>query len=178
MNAWQADEVWRGHHRVFVPATLAEDNYEMIVQVGGQDTFVRHAMTVTVPERNFEMPEIANELETQWQNGIQLMGYEQSDSEITLLWQTESLLDESLRLFVQVFNEDGQILAIDDGIPLNGQRPTSSWITDEYINTTHHFEELAPGEYQLLIGWYRSLTGERILLLNSNEDATELMFSP
>ena len=114
-------------------------------------------MNVTVPERDFDIPEIESELETIWQNGIHLEGYEQNDSEISFYWQTESLIDESLRLFVQVFNEEGQILAIDDGIPVNGQRPTSSWIPEEFITTRHIFDDLPPGDYRLLIGWYKIL---------------------
>lgn len=176
ISEWQVADAWRGHHRVFVPATLPEGDYAVSVQVGGRHSGVLHNMTVTVPERNFDIPEFENELETIWQNGIQLQGYEQSDSTITLYWHTETLIDESLRLFVQVFNEEGQILAIDDGIPMNGQRPTSGWITDEFITTNHLFNDLAPEAFTLLVGWYNEQTGERIYLSDSDSDALELLY--
>ncbi|MCA9892024.1 MAG: hypothetical protein KC615_03525, partial [Anaerolineae bacterium] len=96
-----------------------------------------------------------------------------STNAVELIWQTDKILDSSMRLFVQVFAENN-LLAVSDGIPVNYTRPTTSWSTSEYI-ITHHSFELGLSSYQLHIGWYDPLTSERVPLEN---DSDTLLISP
>ena len=72
---------------------------------------------------------------------------------------------------MHALDEDGQIAAQWDGVPVDWTRPTTGWVADEYIATSHAFA-LPPGEYRLAVGWYRPASGERIRL--GAADALEL----
>ena len=72
-----------------------------------------------------------------------------------------------------------QMLAIDDEIPVDFQRPTTGWVTEEIITTRHEFENLDAGSYIMLIGWYDILTDRRVLLdTEDTPDALELDYFP
>lgn len=175
---WLGD-VWRGYQRIYVPPILEAGDYDMAIMINGQRTALGQSMSVTVPERNFEIPDFEFENGTVWQNGIQLLGYDTDANGITLYWQTQELLDENLRLFVQVFGSGLQMLAIDDEIPVDFQRPTTGWVTEEIITTRHEFENLDAGSYTMLIGWYGTLVDRRILLdTDEGLDALELDYFP
>ena len=135
-------------------------------------------MTVTVPERNFDYPEFAFESGTSWQNGIQLLGYDIHNNSLTLHWQTQALLTQNLRLFVQVFDTEGQMVALTDSIPVNFQRPTTGWITEEIITSEHAFGQLDDADYRVLIGWYDPQTDARVGLIDRDSDALELEYRP
>jgi hypothetical protein len=170
---WQTGAIWRVYQRIYVPASLPAGDYQLSVLIDGESIPLTE-MQITEPERNFEMPSLENSLEAAWQNGIRLIGYEAIENGIALYWQPQEFITESLRLFVQVQGENGQILAVSDGIPVDWTRPTSGWYPEEIIRTEHRFENL-PANYSLLIGWYRPTTGERILLDDGN-DALQLSF--
>ncbi len=170
-SAWQVDDVWRGYHRIIVPPTLEAGAYNLAIGVGGQSASINQAMTVTVPERDFELPDLAMILDTGWQNGISLQGYTRGDSTITLYWQTNATLNQSLRLFVQLFDAEGNLLRVQDGIPQN--RPTTSWITEEVISTSYDFSNFTLDDnHTLLIGWYDERTQERVRLDDGNDALT------
>lgn len=171
ITQWQDGDIWRGYQRFYIPPTLDNDFYNLAVQVGNQSVSLGHFMEITIPEREFEIPDYDNELNTLWSNGITLLGYDLVDDTITLYWQTQSTLSETnLRLFVQVFDENEQLIAISDGVPVDGQRSTTSWIPDEVITTQHTFTKLPDSEYRLLVGWYDPFTRERVLLDGSGKD--------
>jgi len=170
---WRSGDVWRGYQRFYIPPELIAGEYDILIQAGDANSIV-HEMTITVPERNFEQPEFDTDLLINWQNGIQLIGYTQTETGITLHWQTETVINRNLRLFVQVFDENGQILFIDDGIPVNNQRPTTGWIPGEFITSGHQSDAFATDSHIILIGWYDTLTGQRILLSDTGDDALTL----
>lgn len=178
-SEWLAGDVWRGYQRIYVPSILDDGTYNMAITVGGQRAELSQQMSITVPERNFELPDFEFEADAVWQNGITLLGYDTDSTGITLYWQTQELLDENLRLFVQVFGSGMQMLAIDDEIPVDFQRPTTGWVTEEIISTRHDFENLDAGSYIMLIGWYDILTDRRVLLdAEDTPDALELDYFP
>ncbi len=178
-SEWVAGDVWRGYQRIYVPPTLDAGTYNMAITVGGQRAELNQQMSITVPDRDFDLPDFEFEDGTLWQNGITLLGYDTDEGGITLYWQTQELLDENLRLFVQVFGSGMQMLAIDDEIPVDFQRPTTGWVTVEIISTRHEFENLDAGSYIMLIGWYDILTDRRVLLdTEDTPDALELDYFP
>ncbi|GAB5491184.1 MAG: hypothetical protein Phog2KO_13990 [Phototrophicaceae bacterium] len=178
ISDWQISDTWRGYHQLYVPPTLDAGDYALSIRIGEQRVSLNQIMTVTVPERNFEPPEFMLESGTHWQNGIQLLGYDTGDSSITLQWQTQATITDNLRLFVQVFGAEGQMLALTDTIPVNFQRPTTSWVTEEFITTEHQFGDLADGTYQLIIGWYNPQTDERVRLVEGDSDVLALEYQP
>lgn len=161
---WRVGEIWRGHHQIFVPGNLHAGDYDLALQVGSEDPIVIAQMQITEPERSYDLPDQLNPIDSRWANGIHLSGYNLSDNEITLYWQSAALLNESLNLFVQVVDDSDQIVALTDGVPLEGLRPTTSWDMDEVVATTHLFEGLEEGTYQVRVGWYQPRTGQRVQL--------------
>ncbi|ACL25689.1 glycosyltransferase family 39 protein [Chloroflexus aggregans] len=78
---------------------------------------------------------------------------------LSLFWDVRRPLAEDYSLFIHLCRDCEQPpVAGDDGQPLAGYLPTSTWLPgkpardDRAIHIPH---DLPPGEYQLLIGWYR-----------------------
>lgn len=75
----------------------------------------------------------------------------------TLLWQMEYQKDANLRVFVQVLDNQGRLIAQHDGVPVNGTRPANNWEQGEYLVDTHKVE-WARSDYKgagkLIIGFY------------------------
>jgi len=172
-SQWQPEDKWRGHHTLFVPGSLEAATYDVLI-IHSSESIAVATMDVSTPNRNFDIPEFEYASDLMWQNGIHLLGYDKSVTGVTLLWQTSEALNRSLRLFTQVVDENNQIIALTDGIPVNWTRPTSSWARGEVIATHHDFGDLPSGTYRVRIGWYDSATGTRIPL----EDNTDAAFLP
>ncbi|HEX2907838.1 MAG TPA: glycosyltransferase family 39 protein [Phototrophicaceae bacterium] len=84
---------------------------------------------------------------------------------ITLVWQAEGASETSYTVFVQLVSSDGRVIAQNDAIPAQGQRPTTGWRSGEYILDEHRLtfnEGATPGQATLIVGLYDALTGKRI----------------
>ncbi len=77
---------------------------------------------------------------------------------VTLRWRCLASLGASYKVFVHVLTSDMQTLvAQHDTVPLNGLRPTSSWVPNEIVNDPHQVvlpQGVAPGTYQIRVGLY------------------------
>lgn len=89
----------------------------------------------------------------------------------TLNWQALAPLAENYTVFVQVVNGQDQIVGQVDSWPLQGTYPTSQWSPGEMVTDPYRIqlaEELAPGPYRLLVGWYLLGTQQRLPVLTEN----------
>jgi len=173
IELWQRGDIWRGYPQVIIPANLAAGVYDLVIEVFGE-AVVAAQMTIMTPERVYEVPDFAHESDEEWDNGIALLGYDFAENGLSLHWQTSALINESLRLFVQIVDDAGQIRALTDGIPADWTRPTTSWDVGEIVTTNPVFAGLPPGEYRVRVGWYRPENGERVLL----EDGDDALILP
>ncbi|MCU0521306.1 MAG: protein kinase [Anaerolineae bacterium] len=77
---------------------------------------------------------------------------------VTLRWRCLAPLGVSYKVFVHVLTGDMQTLvAQQDTIPLNGLRPTTSWVPNEIINDPHQVvlpTGTPAGTYQIRVGLY------------------------
>ena len=83
----------------------------------------------------------------------------------TLLWQSEARLAEDDHVFVHLLDENGQLVAQHDGVPVHGERPTWSWWDGEVIQDEHTITidaSLPNGTYVLSVGMYDYATGARL----------------
>jgi hypothetical protein len=84
---------------------------------------------------------------------------------VTLYWQPGSRVTEDYHVFVHLLDAKGQLVAQQDGVPVQGERPTWSWWDNEVIRDKYVLvidQELPPGTYALSVGLYDLTTGVRL----------------
>ncbi|MBI4319516.1 MAG: glycosyltransferase family 39 protein [Chloroflexi bacterium] len=99
---------------------------------------------------------------------IRRVGNEGADSlGIELLWQSVAPTETSFKVFVQLIDGHGKLVAQHDGFPQGGSRPTTGWVSGEVVADKHNIQglnKLAPGEYPLIVGLYEEASGRRLRL--------------
>ncbi len=77
---------------------------------------------------------------------------------VTLRWRCLKPLPSAYKVFVHFLTPDLQtLIAQDDAEPVNGLRPTTTWVPGEIIPDPHQLtipEGTAPGMYQIRVGLY------------------------
>jgi hypothetical protein len=116
--------------------------------------------------------------------GIILRGYRLWDKTVepgatvrlTLEWEAQTEPRENYKVFVHVLDRQGRLVAQRDSVPVGGSRPTATWQTGEEISD--NYGVLMPldthvGTYQLVVGMYSEVTGERLAVRGEGADATD-----
>lgn len=84
---------------------------------------------------------------------------------LTLTWRIADPLAQDYQQFVHLRDsETGQTVAQADGPPFDGWYPTSRWLPDTIITDMRLFPlgvEIAPGSYDLVVGFYDLASGQR-----------------
>lgn len=113
---------------------------------------------------------------------IRLVGYTLADINlhpnevmyVTLFWQTIQQASEDYEIFVQIWNEAGEVISATHDFPYGGMYRTRIWKPDE-ITATHHWLQLPPeipvGRYTLAAGLYRVLQNEPLIVSGANSSA-------
>ena len=126
---------------------------------------------------------IAHPLETDFGDGVRLLGYNLEAEGLqpggtvylTLYWQAQQPVEHRYKVFThllgEVFNarSNNFLWGQQDNEPVNGTRPTSTWRTGEVIVDSYAIllEQQAPtGRYTVEIGLYDPATGERLPVLD------------
>jgi len=164
-STWRAGESWLGLQRVFVPAAL-DGLYTVSLEVDG----VRHPlgeMGVIAPERVFDAPRAAYPLDVAWANGIRLLGWDESADGVTLYWQTDAPLNQTLRVFVQVFDADGVMIGSSDAEPSRWGRAVTGWLVGEVVTDAHTLT--LSDDAQVFVGWYDPRTMQRVTLSDGGD---------
>jgi hypothetical protein len=112
----------------------------------------------------------ANPLQANFDNKMELRGYDVSQSEqeltVTLYWQALAPLPLDYTVFVHLIGPDGQKVAQHDGQPWwEVSLPTSTWQPGEILQDKHILSlppNLPSGDYHLNIGVYYWQTLERL----------------
>ncbi|MCB9143247.1 MAG: glycosyltransferase family 39 protein [Anaerolineales bacterium] len=76
---------------------------------------------------------------------------------VTVVWRAESPSEASYTAFVHLLDAAGNVVAQDDHLPLQGQRPTNGWLAGEIIVDQHTLTlpaDLTPGSYRFEVGMY------------------------
>jgi hypothetical protein len=114
---------------------------------------------------------IERQLDVELGDHIRLLGYQLSSSRLsehdaltaTLFWQSDGRLTGDYHVFVHLLDSDGQLAAQHDSVPVEGRRPTWNWRDTEIIQDEHVLiTNLSPGTYELSVGMYDLITGERL----------------
>ncbi len=74
-----------------------------------------------------------------------------------LEWRSDAPLVKRYKVFVQLLNTGGVLVAQRDSEPAGGSQPTTNWQPDTVINDQHGLalpSDLTPGNYQIIVGLY------------------------
>jgi hypothetical protein len=98
----------------------------------------------------------------------------EAGSEVTvpLHWRANGTLSKDYTVFVQLISPKGELVASGDAPPLNGDYPTRLWEAGESLidhKTLQIPADAEPGIYQILVGLYDPLTGERMQRLDGGD---------
>jgi hypothetical protein len=91
---------------------------------------------------------------------------------ITLLWKAAATPDQAYTVFVHLLDANGQVVAQDDAQPVGGGRPTTSWVSGEYVIDPHTLTFNRPdytGPATLEIGLYDQTSGDRVKLADGSD---------
>ncbi len=108
---------------------------------------------------------------------LKIIGYDLSQSSLTLYWQLISPLSIDYTTFVHIRNEANEIIVQKDQPPVGGVYPTSLWdvgevIADKIVISLPH--NLPSGKYRVIVGMYDFQTGQRLNVSNSSVNEIEL----
>lgn len=116
--------------------------------------------------RSMDMPPIANPVSARFGGGVELLGYALDAPDplkpgdrvrLTLYWRALAPIETSLKVFVHLIDGAKTIYGQRDQLPLDGARPTTSWLPGEIFTDVYEFDvapDAPPGPYQLEIGFY------------------------
>ncbi len=186
-SQWIANEQIVDLDRVRVPANAPSGVYHWRGSIDGGRVFDLGVLRVTAPDRSFEMPTIANRIDQTFGRQVTLLGYEIEGREargeelrLSLYWRAEEDMPESYKVFVHLLDQNGQVRAQVDTIPVNGTRPTTSWLPSEIVTDTYSITlppDLAVGQYRLVTGLYDPNALIRLKLITGNDAVTLATFS-
>lgn len=87
---------------------------------------------------------------------------------VQLNWFTEQPQTERYKVFVQLLDENGQLVASRDSEPVGGTRPTDTWARGETLIDRHGLllpNNMTGTHFTLIVGLYNpSIGGERVML--------------
>jgi len=93
--------------------------------------------------------------------------------QVELLWTADQSLERQLKVFVHLIDRDGRIVAQSDAFPAAGRWPNSWWQPGLYLREQHTLALGAPyagDNYEILIGVYDAVTGERLPAFDGRGD--------
>lgn len=77
--------------------------------------------------------------------------------QVQLVWSTDAPLTTRYKVFVQLLNAEGVLVAQRDAEPVGGTQPTPAWAVDAAVIDNHALaipDDLPPANYSLIIGLY------------------------
>jgi hypothetical protein len=151
-QAYQISDDWWGDIRLVRYVTPAE--FETVVPYGVQ--FGDH-ITLEAAALSSESVRIGDVLQVQ------------------LMWNTNKRLETRYKVFVQLLDEKGVLVAQRDSEPGGGKALTTDWQAGQTITDNHALAiptTLAPGTYTLIMGLYDAQDGTRRLPVNDSDALT------
>ena len=168
--------------------------YQAVISADDSDQSIAVDAGRVTHSHRLPHPRIAVPLEVELGEGsIKFLGYRlhprtkvrQGDKlTVELDWQAQQPLSTDYTVFLHLigpFNPatGGPLWAQDDSQPLTGGHPTTRWRPGEIVSDQHVLEIPAnapPGAYQLEVGMYDPVTGERIAV--SDDEQNRILLGP
>lgn len=124
---------------------------------------------VRLAQRNTTLPGFIHPVGIDFGGLIRLPGYDlertANQIAVTLHWQALKAPEASYKTFLHLFDPTTEkIFAQGDAFPLGGTYLTSQWAAGEVVSDRLVLDmaQVPRGHYQLAVGWYDPVTGERL----------------
>ncbi len=88
----------------------------------------------------------------------------------TLRWRALKAVDRSYTVFVHLRNRRGDIVALGDGLPAQGQKPTNTWTAGTTVVDARQLvlpADLPAGKYTLWVGLFTPEDGQRLPIVSA-----------
>jgi len=166
---WNAGEIVRGQYSVQIPTDAEAWTGDLRLEIGDgnnkQGVSLQQQFVVEKVNRSFDAPSPQTKQDANFNNDIALVGYDLSSQEIkagepltvTLYWKATGAMEKPYTVFVQLLGDAPPPVAQRDAQPLNGGRPTQTWVQGEYLTDPYTLEikpDVPKGKYKILVGWY------------------------
>jgi 4-amino-4-deoxy-L-arabinose transferase-like glycosyltransferase len=106
-----------------------------------------------------------------WEQGVVLRGWRLdgpaaagSELPLTLTWNSLAYIPKNWAVFLHLVDAEGNLAAVRDSDPLNGELPLTLWTPGDWIADPHTLNlpaDLPPGRYTLRVGLFRAETDGR-----------------
>ena len=186
-SRWTPGTLMRTQAAFRVPAALPDGRYRLIAGLfrasdgvrlktsSGADQVTVGDITVRGRQHNLTQPQPEYPAESTFGNVARLTGYNLASSaksvtpggtlDLTLDWQALAPADRAYTVFVHLLDEAGNVKGYGDSEPGGGAYPTTGWVPGEYLADPHTVTiapDAPPGTYQIAVGLYDPVTGERL----------------
>jgi hypothetical protein len=163
-SQWRAGEVVRGQYAIGIPATAKDGATKLRIALSDGKKLELAPFTIEKTDRVFVKPSMSSAQHANFNNSLALVGYDLPSSirpgdtfKLTLYWQARAKMDKPYTVFVHLLNQENKLVAQKDAEPVDGARPTTGWVANEYIADSYALNvtpDTVPGKYQIEIGWY------------------------
>jgi hypothetical protein len=141
----------------------------IVLQVDTEDPAFRHFAPYTLwvlqGEPTSRSAEIARPVDVQFASGLSLVGFSLAQPEVragdvltvTLFWEAQEPTDSGAKVFLHLYDADGNLGPQSDGWAYHGTRPPYTWTPEEVVTDPRWLAlpaELDPGQYVLEVGLY------------------------
>jgi mannosyltransferase len=163
-SRWRVGEIVRAQYSISIPAAVQPGTTNLRVALSDSSALDLAPFTIEKTDRVFVKPNVQFAQAANFGNLVALVSYDLPTAvkpgenlKLVLYWQAHDKMDKPYTVFVHLLGSDGKPIAQKDAEPLNGARPTTGWIANEYIADPYDLAikpDTAPGKYQIEIGWY------------------------
>lgn len=187
------DQLLHTQHDVLIPAGLSAGSYRLSVMrqratdnsrvrlTNGADQVALRDIVVTPRPHQFNAPSAQQPQDFRFADVARIVGsdFARDDQSlrVRIYWQALRELSTSYRVFVHIAAlADPRPIAQHDGVPADGEQPTTSWVSGEYIADEHRIAlpaDLRAGTYRVLVGLYDPRSGARVPAIAADGRAYE-----
>ncbi len=174
-SRWPLHALVNSRAALHVPAGAPPGSYRLLLELRDADGRLLgqwspgDPILVKAAERNRTLPSFAYPVGVRFGELIALPGYdlERAGGQVvvTLHWQALAAPGRDYKVFLHCFDPATEkIVAQRDAMPLADTYPTSRWAEGEVVSDRLVLDMagVPSGRYQLAVGWYDPLTGERL----------------
>ncbi len=178
---WPADAWVAGRASLTIPPTSPPGDYTLSLTLrepkgGASIGSYTHPASVRIRERErvWKLPEMDRNVEARFGDMIELAGYDLTQGReslhLTLYWQALKTPDRHYMFFVHLADpETGEPASQVDTMPRGFSYPTGQWTAGEVVSDEVDLptKDVAPGSYDLAVGWYDPDTKQRLQAVDS-----------